>query len=275
MAQKRSFRIVVLAKQVPDTQHVGKDSMKEDGTINRCALPAIFNPEDLNALEMGLKLKEQNESSTLQVITMGPTRATDIIRESLFRGADGGILLSDRCFAGSDTLATSYTLASAIKKLGEFDVILCGRQAIDGDTAQVGPQVAEKLHIPQVCYAKRIESIDEEGKLIICRKVAKGEERVRVSTPLLITVCGEAEPPRPCNAKNILKYKYAKTEMEREEKETLSPEFYLQRPYLNIPTWGAKDINASEECIGFKGSPTKVKSVENVVFTSKESKKMG
>lgn len=151
------YKIIVLAKQVPDTRNVGKDAMKEDGTINRAALPAIFNPEDLNALEQALQIKEQNPDTTITILTMGPPRAAEIIREAIFRGADTGIVLTDRAFAGADTLATSYALSAAIRKVGEFDLIIAGRQAIDGDTAQVAPQVAEKLHLPQVTYAEKIE----------------------------------------------------------------------------------------------------------------------
>ena len=157
-----SLRMIVLAKQVPDTRNVGKDAMKADGTVNRAALPAIFNPEDLNALEQALQLKDQCPGSTIQLVTMGPPRAADIIREGLFRGADGGILLTDRAFAGADTLATSYALSCAIKKLGDFDVIIGGRQAIDGDTAQVGPQVAEKLGLNQVTYAEEILDVTDK-----------------------------------------------------------------------------------------------------------------
>ena len=154
-----SLKIIVLAKQVPDTRNVGKDAMKADGTVNRAALPAIFNPEDLNALEQALRLKDKLPGSTVQVLTMGPARAAEIIRESMFRGADGGYLLSGREFAGADTLATSYALSCAIRKIKNFDIIICGRQAIDGDTAQVGPQVAEKLGLSQITYAEEIKEI--------------------------------------------------------------------------------------------------------------------
>ena len=140
----KGLKIVVLAKQVPDTRNVGKDAMKADGTVNRAALPAIFNPEDLNALEQALRIKDKIEGTTVHILTMGPGRAAEIIREAMYRGADGGYLLSDRAFAGSDTLATSYALACALRNL-QTDLLICGRQAIDGDTAQVGPQVAEKL----------------------------------------------------------------------------------------------------------------------------------
>ena len=132
-----SLKIVVLAKQVPDTRNVGKDAMTAEGTVNRAALPAIFNPEDLNALEQALRLKEQNPGSTVGILTMGPPRAGEVIRQGLYRGADTGWLLTDRLFAGADTLATSYALATAIKKIGDVDIVIGGRQAIDGDTAQV------------------------------------------------------------------------------------------------------------------------------------------
>ncbi len=147
------FKIIVLAKQVPDTRNVGKDAMKEDGTVNRAVLPAIFNPEDLNALELALQVKDKYPDSEVIILTMGPPRAADIIREAIYRGADKGYLITDRRFAGSDTLATSYAISQAVKKIGDFDLIFAGRQAIDGDTAQVGPQAAEKVGIPQITYA--------------------------------------------------------------------------------------------------------------------------
>ena len=164
----KGLKIVVLAKQVPDTRNVGKDAMKADGTVNRAALPAIFNPEDLNALEQALRLKDTIEGTTVHVLTMGPGRAAEIIREAMYRGADGGYLLSDRAFAGSDTLATSYALSCALRNL-EYDLIVCGRQAIDGDTAQVGPQVAEKLALPQVTYAEEILPHRVAGVYVLLR----------------------------------------------------------------------------------------------------------
>ena len=175
-----SLKIVVLAKQVPDTRNVGKDAMKADGTINRAALPAIFNPEDLNALEQALRLKDAHPGSTVTVLTMGPGRAADIIREGLFRGADNGYLLTDRAFAGADTLATSYALATAIRKIGNCDIIIGGRQAIDGDTAQVGPQVAEKLGLTQITYAEEILEVGD-GKIKVKRHIDGGVETVAVS----------------------------------------------------------------------------------------------
>lgn len=205
-----SLKIVVLAKQVPDTRNVGKDAMKADGTINRAVLPAIFNPEDLNALEQALRIKDAHPGSTVTVLTMGPGRAADIIREGLFRGADGGYLLTDRAFAGADTLATSYALSMAIRKIKDFDLIIGGRQAIDGDTAQVGPQVAEKLGITQVTYAEEIQKV-ENGRATVKRRIDGGVEVVEAPLPLVVTVNGSAAPCRPRNARLVQKYKHAKT----------------------------------------------------------------
>ena len=268
-----SYNIIVLAKQVPDTRNVGKDAMKEDGTINRAALPAIFNPEDLNALEQALQIKEQNPGTTITILTMGPPRAAEIIREAIFRGADTGIVLTDRAFAGADTLATSYALSAAIKKIGHYDLIIAGRQAIDGDTAQVAPQVAEKLHLPQVTYAEKIVSISN-GKAVVTRRIEAGVETVEAPLPLVITVNGSADECRPRNARRIQKYKYAVTPS---EKATLSPECLAlveNRPYLELKEWSAAYVDAEPEQIGLKGSPTKVKGIVNVVFQAKESKRM-
>ena len=203
------LKIVVLAKQVPDTRNVGKDAMTAEGTVNRAALPAIFNPEDFNALEQALRIKEQNPGSTVGILTMGPPRAGEIIRQGLYRGADTGWLLTDRLFAGADTLATSYALATAIKKIGDVDIVLGGRQAIDGDTAQVGPQVAQKLGLNQVTYAEEILKI-EDGKATIRRYIDGGVETVEAPLPVVITVNGSAAPCRPANAKLVMKYKKAR-----------------------------------------------------------------
>lgn len=267
------YKIIVLAKQVPDTRNVGKDAMKEDGTINRAALPAIFNPEDLNALEQALQIKEQNPDTTITILTMGPPRAAEIIREAIFRGADTGIVLTDRAFAGADTLATSYALSAAIRKVGEFDLIIAGRQAIDGDTAQVAPQVAEKLHLPQVTYAEKIEKV-ADGKAVITRRIESGVETVEAPLPLVVTVNGSADDCRPRNARRIQKYKYAVTPSEKATmSETLSA-LVDARPYLQLKEWSADFVDADTEQIGLKGSPTKVKGIVNVVFQAKESKKM-
>ncbi|MBO5903196.1 MAG: electron transfer flavoprotein subunit beta/FixA family protein [Tidjanibacter sp.] len=266
----RELRIIVLAKQVPDTRNVGKDAMTPEGTVNRAALPAIFNPEDLNALEQALRLKERFPGSTVKVLTMGPGRAAEIIREALYRGADGGYLLSDRAFAGADTLATSYALATAIKKIGDFDIILGGRQAIDGDTAQVGPQVAQKLGVAQITYAEEILGI-ENDRIAVRRHIDGGVEVVEGPLPVVITVNGSAAPCRPANAKLVQKYKRAKGRQERVEGESYA-HLYEERPYLNITEWGVADIDGDTAQCGLSGSPTKVKQVENIVFQTKESK---
>ncbi len=266
-----ALKIVVLAKQVPDTRNVGKDAMKEDGTVNRAALPAIFNPEDLNALEQALQLKEKNPGTTITLLTMGPPRAADIIREGLYRGADGGVLLTDRAFAGADTLATSYALSCAVKKIGDADIIISGRQAIDGDTAQVGPQVAEKLGIPQVTYAEKIVSV-EGNEIVIVRRLEHGTETVKAKLPLLVTVNGSADECRPRNTKMVQRNKYAKTPSEKASLADTS--LYEKRAYLNLGEWSAADVDADLSQTGLAGSPTKVKQVENVVFQAKESKRL-
>jgi electron transfer flavoprotein beta subunit len=244
------LKIVVLAKQVPDTRSVGKNAMKEDGTVNRAALPAIFNPDDMNALEQALRMKEIHPNVTVELLTMGPPRAAEIIREGLFRGADGGILLTDRKFAGADTLATSYVLAIALRNM-QPDLIIAGRQAIDGDTAQVGPQVAEKLNWPQVTYSEEILKIEKET-ITIKRRLEHGVEIVSAPLPLVITVHGSAAPCRPRHAKRLLKYRKAQ-----------------------ISEWGVAHIGGDEQLFGLSGSPTRVKKIENIVFQAKESRRMG
>ncbi|MBR3984434.1 MAG: electron transfer flavoprotein subunit beta/FixA family protein [Bacteroidaceae bacterium] len=246
-----NLRIIVLAKQVPDTRNVGKDAMNADGTINRAALPAIFNPEDLNALEQALRLKEQYPGTTVKVLTMGPPRAAEIVREGMFRGTDGGYLLTDRAFAGADTLATSYALSTAIRKMGEYDIIIGGRQAIDGDTAQVGPQVAEKLGLTQITYAEEILKV-EDGRITVKRHIDGGVETVEGPLPIVITVNGSAAPCRPRNAKLLMTYKNAV-----------------------ITEWSVADIDGDVAQCGLSGSPTKVKAIQNIVFKAKESKAMG
>ena len=268
-----SLNIIVLAKQVPDTRNVGKDAMKEDGTINRAVLPAIFNPEDLNALEQALKLKDLYPGTKITILTMGPARAAEIIREGMYRGADGGIVLSDRAFAGADTLATSYALSAAVKKIGEYDMIIGGRQAIDGDSAQVGPQVAEKLGLPQVTYAEDIIEV-VDGKVTIKRRIESGVETVKAPLPLVVTVNGSADECRPRNAKAIQKYKYAAVPSEVADNESQKA-LIEKRPYLAIGEWNAAYVDADLEQCGLAGSPTKVKGIENVVFTAKEARCVG
>ena len=265
------LKIVVLAKQVPDTRNVGKDAMTPEGTVNRAALPAIFNPEDLNALELALRLKEECVGSTVHILTMGPFRAADIIRDAMFRGADGGYLLTDRKFAGSDTLATSYALSCALKKIGA-DVIIAGRQAIDGDTAQVGPQVAEKLGLPQVTYAECIEQV-KESSMVIRRRLERGVESVECPIPAVITVNSSAPEVRPQNARLVMKYKYAMIPTEvAAAPESLAAKMVAERDYLKIVELTVNDIVCDEQQLGLTGSPTKVKKIENVVFQAKEAK---
>ena len=231
------LNIVVLAKQVPDTRNVGKDAMTEQGTVNRAALPAIFNPEDLNALEQALRLKEQNPGSTVGVLTMGPPRAGEIIRQGLYRGADTGWLLTDRLFAGADTLATSYALATAIKKIGHVDIVIGGRQAIDGDTAQVGPQIAEKLHLPQVTYVTDIKK--DGNSLIVKRQLEDGYMELKVNTPCLLTCIKELNTPRYMSVSGIF-------------------ECY-DKPVEVFDYNALKDDPLIEtDTIGLKGSPTNV-----------------
>lgn len=271
LTKMSGLKIIVLAKQVPDTRNVGKDAMKADGTVNRAALPAIFNPEDLNALEQALYLKDKYPGTTITILTMGPPRAAEIIRESMYRGADRGFLLTDRAFAGADTLATSYALSCAIRTIGDFDIIICGRQAIDGDTAQVGPQVAEKLNIPQVTYAEEIIAV-VKGKIQIKRRLERGVELVESKLPMLITVNGTAADCRPRNAKLVMKYKKATSVSERQNAAEDYISLVNDRPYLNIPEMNLKDTKATESEVGLSGSPTKVKKIENIVFQAKESK---
>ncbi len=275
----KEFQIVVLAKQVPDTHNVGKDAMKEDGTINRAALPAIFNPDDLKALEMALACKDALKDIMpvkVTIITMGPSRAAEIIRESMFRGADNGFVVSDRRFAGSDTLATSYALSAAVKKLGKIDIVFSGRQAIDGDTAQVGPQVAEKLEIPQITYAEELLYI-AENEIVIKRRLERGVETVKTGFPVLVTVHGNANDCRPRHAKLLMTNKKAcsvSEVLERQQSMEDMEALWAKKPFLKIEEWNADDINPDFERLGLTGSPTKVKSIENVVLTSKENKKI-
>lgn len=265
------YKIIVLVKQVPDTQNITGQAMKEDGTVNRAALPAIFNPEDLNALEEAIKIKDKY-GAKVTVLTMGPATASEVLRESLYRGADDVILLSDRKFAGADTLATSYALSMAIRKIGEYDIILCGRQAIDGDTAQVGPQTAEKLGINQItCVDKVLELKDKT--ITAERSIEGGYEVLKSKLPVLLTVTDEANVPRPCSAKKVLAYKNAMTSLEADNYD----EEYLKTAEIDesniiIKLWDHKEIGAKEEDCGLSGSPTKVKQIESVVLEAGEFK---
>ena len=280
MPFNRPYQSVVLVKQVPDTRSVSGDVMTEEGTMNRNALPAIFNPEDLNALEMALRTREQHGGS-VTVMTMGPMQATEVLREALFRGADRVVLLSDRKFAGADTQATSYALKCAIDKLGAYDLVFCGRQAIDGDTAQVGPQVAEKLGIPQITYAESILELDDR-EIIVRRAFDLGAELVRCQLPCLLTVVGSANQPRPASARRRIEYKMAAAPNEYprllkkwgEFKDEQSLAEFLEKRKLVIDVWSAADLNVDEHDLGLAGSPTQVYKVNYVVLETTDSKEI-
>ena len=339
------MKIIVCVKQVPDTS--GKVAVNPDGTLNRASMATITNPDDLNAVEAALALKDQMDAEVV-VVCMGPPpaegmlreclargcdravlvsgrefggsdtyatsqilaaainkigvdaedivmcgrqaidgdtaqvvpqiaeklglpRAAEIIREAMYRGADAGIVLTDRALGGADTLATSYSLAQAVKKFGNYDIILGGRQAIDGDTAQVGPQIAEKLGIPQVTYAEEILDLSD-GTVTVKRRLENGVETVKAPLPCVVTVNGSAAECRPRNAKRLQKYKYAASTSEKEKLDDRIKALLEARPYLNIAEWSAAYVDADPEQIGLAGSPTKVKAIENVVFTAKESR---
>jgi len=276
----RMYNSVVLVKQVPDTHNITGDVMKEDGTMNRSALPAIFNPEDLNALEMALQVRERY-GGQVTVLTMGPLQAAEVLSDALHRGADRVILLSDKKFAGADTLATSYTLKCAVEKLGDYDLVFCGRQAIDGDTAQVGPQTAEKLGIPQITYAESIVSL-EGDEIVVERAFPLGKEWVKCSLPCLLTVVASANRPRPPSARKRIEYKLAATPLEYRSLLKKWPEFeteealdsYLAARNLKIPLWTADDLGADEEKLGLAGSPTQVYKINFVVLETAESKEV-
>ncbi|OHD56537.1 MAG: electron transfer flavoprotein subunit beta [Spirochaetes bacterium GWF1_51_8] len=262
--------MIVLVKQVPDTQNIKGDAMTPEGTVNRAKLPAIFNPEDLNALEEALKLKDKF-GGKVTVITMGPPRAADILRESLFKGADDVVLLSDKIFAGADTLATSYALSLAVKKVGDFDIILCGRQAIDGDTAQVGPQTAEKLGVNQVTFVDRVIDLKDK-KITVERSIEGGFEEVTSTLPVLLTVTEEANDPRPASAKRVCAYKRAMTPLETQTYDDDYVNGADKNTGFKIKLWGHEDIGAAPEQCGLSGSPTMVKEIESVVLEARDFK---
>jgi electron transfer flavoprotein beta subunit len=280
MPLNRPYHSIVLVKQVPDTRNVRGDVMTDEGTMNRSALPAIFNPEDLNALEMALSIKDQNGGS-VTVLTMGPMQAAEVLRESLFRGAERVILLTDRKFAGADTQATSYTLKCAVEKLGVYDLVFCGRQAIDGDTAQVGPQLAEKLGIPQITYAESIIELSGD-EIVVRRAFDLGTELVKCKLPCLLTVIGSANRPRPASARKRIEYKMAAIPSEYPKLLKKWPEFeneqslgkYLVERSLNIELWTAADLNVNEKELGLAGSPTQVYKVNYVVLETTDSKEI-
>ena len=273
-----AYNSVVLVKQVPDTANIIGKAMTDDGTVNRAALPAIFNPEDLDALEMALRVKDIH-GGQVTVLTMGPPRAAEILREALYRGADRVILLTDRKTAGSDTLATSYALTCAIRKTGTFDLVFCGRQAIDGDTAQVGPQVAEKLGVPQITYAESIQSLDGD-QIVVERAFPLGKETVRCALPCLLTVVGGEVEPRPPSIRRLVANKLAAIPREYSTLLERWPEFeteealavYLRERNLNITVWSGADAGVDYDRVGLDGSPTKVLNVEFVVLSGTDSK---
>ncbi len=273
------YRCVVLAKQVPDTKAVTGKAMNDDGTVNRAALPAIFNPEDLNALELSLRIRDQYGGS-VTVITMGPPGACEILRDSLYRGADRVILVTDRRGAGSDTLATSLILSCAVKHQGEFDVVVCGRQAIDGDTAQVGPQAAEKLGIPQITYVESDVELTD-NTIRARRSVGNGWEVLEGPLPVLLTVTGEANDPRPPAARRLMKYKRARAviELAREvdqempdatdeakQTEVEKRRKQLAEAGLLIEQFNLDDVQADLDWVGLRGSPTWVNRVQTIVL---------
>ena len=278
------YNCVVLIKQVPDTKRITGEAMNDDGTVNRSALPAIFNPEDLNALELALQIKDKF-GGKVTAITMGLPAAATILRDSLFRGADEAILITDRRCAASDTLATSYILSCAVKKL-DYDMVLCGRQAIDGDTAQVGPQLAEKLGIPQITYIEELTELN--GQTITARRnIGNGWQQVKTALPALLTVTGEANEARVAAAKKMMKYKNAQTPIEVEQKiktenagvsETDIKELAahkcdeLEEKGLLIKQWDLDFVGADLNWCGRNGSPTKVHRIQSVVLAAKESK---
>ncbi len=270
------YNCVVLVKQVPDTKRVTGQAMNEDGTVNRAALPAIFNPEDLNALETALQIKEQY-GGKITVITMGLPSAAEVLRQSLFRGADGVILITDRRCAASDTLATSYILSCAVKKLNP-DIVLCGRQAIDGDTAQVGPQVAEKVGFPQITYVE--ELIELKDKTIAARRnLGNGWQEVRTKLPVLLTVIDTANDPRVPSARRLMKYKDARCRLEVEAMAKADPSIDveavcrgLEQKGLLIRQWNLDVLDADLSWCGRDGSPTKVHRIQSVVLAAKETK---
>ena len=283
------YHSIVCVKQVPDTANITAEAMKDDGTVNRGALPAIFNPEDLNALETALQVRSQY-GGTVTVLTMGPPKAADVLRDCLYRGADRAVMLTDRRAAASDTLATSYILARAIRTIGEtiepFDIVFCGRQAIDGDTAQVGPQCAEKLEIPQITYLEELVRLTDRT-IVVRRNVGNGWEIVEGRLPVLITVTGEANKPRPAAARRLMKFKRARIPAEvamqvkkgmpdaSDEERTAEADRCLaelkQRDLL-MEQWDLDRVGADLERCGLSGSPTKVYRIQSIVLTKEGHK---
>ena len=265
------MNILVCIKQVPDTTEIRMDP--KTNTLIRAGVPSTVNPFDKYALEAAVQLRE-TLGGTVTAMTMGPAQAAQALRECYALGADRMVLVSDRRFGGADTYATSYTLAQAVRALGGFDLILCGRQAIDGDTAQVGPQVAEKLGLPQVTYAEEILEIKDKS-LVIKRRLEHGTEVVECPIPAVVTVNASAAECRPKNARRVMKFKNAMTASEiAAEPTSEAAKMAASKPYLQIFEWSAADVDPDDNQLGLTGSPTKVKKIENVVFQAKEAKKL-
>jgi electron transfer flavoprotein beta subunit len=277
------YNCVVLVKQVPDTKRITGEAMNADGTVNRGALDAIFNPEDLNALELALDIKDKF-GGKVTAITMGLPGASTVLRESLFRGADDAVLVTDRRCAASDTLATSYILSCAVKKL-DADIVLCGRQAIDGDTAQVGPQLAEKLGMPQMTYVEEIIDL-KDNSITTRRNIGNGWQEVKGDLPMLLTVTDEANEPRVPAAKRLMKFKNAKTtaelcgEIAKQDVEADKAKVLklakkqakkLQDKGLLITQWDLDFLGADLNWCGRDGSPTKVHRIQSVVLAAQDT----
>jgi electron transfer flavoprotein beta subunit len=282
-----AYHSIVCIKQVPDTSNITVEAMKEDGTVNRAALPAIFNPDDLHALEAALDVRDRH-GGTVTVITMGPLGATEVLRECLHRGADRAIIINDMRAAASDTLATSYILSRAVKTVGQYDFVFCGRQAIDGDTAQVGPQLAEKLGLPQVTYFERFVELSDRSARVR-RNVGNGWEVLEVRLPVLLTVLDVANDSRPASAKRVMKFKRARTEVEvareveaampdaKEEQREVERANRIERLKVSgllIEQWNLDDVAADLTWCGLPGSPTKVHRVQSIVLTKEGFKEI-
>jgi electron transfer flavoprotein beta subunit len=267
-------------KQVPDTARITGEAMKEDGTVNRAALPTVFNPDDLHALEAALSIRDRY-GGTVTAVTMGPLAAVEVLRECLYRGADRAIILNDMRAAASDTLATSYILSRAVETIGRYDFVFCGRQAIDGDTAQVGPQLAEKLGLPQVTYFERIEDLSDR-KIRVRRNVGNGWEVVETGLPVLLTTLDTANEPRPAAARRVMRYKRARSlgEINRDvaadmpdagtEQRAVEEAARLEKLKMKgllIEQWNLDDIDADLQWCGLSGSPTKVDRIQSIVLT--------
>lgn len=274
------YKCIVCVKQVPDTSNISGDVMNEDGTVNRAALPTIFNPEDLHALEAALAVKDEH-GAKVTVITMGPLAACEVLRQSLYRLADRVILVTDRRAAASDTLATSYILSQAVKTVGAFDIVFCGRQAIDGDTAQVGPQLAEKLSVPQITYFEKFTALSDRSARVR-RNTGNGWEILESPLPLLVTVLDTANEPRPAAAKQVMRHKGSTTsdellasikrsmpnatgEEHEEEHARRLEKAKMKGPLME--QWNLDDIGADLKWCGLSGSPTKVHRIQSVILT--------